>query len=137
MKNSPLNLTWSQAPWLGVVLSWFVSAPAFAEGVAGTTRDGITPLIPVLLMFGIFYFLIIRPQQKKAKAHQQFLLDLKRGDMVVTSSGIVGTIKTLSDRFVTLEVDSGVCMKVVRNQVAENANALKEEAPSKDAPKKS
>jgi preprotein translocase subunit YajC len=104
----------------------------FALAEAGpAAQNGITQLIPLVAIFAIFYFLIIRPQQKKAKLHQQFLTELKRGDMVVTASGIIGTIKTLSDRFVTLEVDTGVCMKVVRHQISENANSLKEDGTSK------
>lgn len=112
------------------------SAGAFAEGAAASARDGVTPLIPIVIMFGIFYFLIIRPQQKKQKLHAQFLTELKRGDMVVTAAGIIGTIKNLSERFVTLEVDSGVCMKIVRNQILENANSLKDEGSKDASPKK-
>jgi preprotein translocase subunit YajC len=115
-----------------VFIAITTSSIASAEAGMGGARDGVTPLIPLVIIFGIFYFLIIRPQQKKAKLHQQFLTELKRGDMVVTASGIIGTIKNLSDRFVTLEVDNGVCMKIVRNQVLENANSLKEESGVKD-----
>lgn len=107
------------------------SSLALAEGAPagmGDIRQGLSPFIPLILIFGIFYFLILRPQQKKMKLQQQFLSELKRGDMVVTNSGIIGTIKTLSDRFVTLEVDDGVCLKMLRNQVLESANNLKEEA---------
>ena len=115
-----------------VLIAITTSSVASAEAMGGA-KDGVTPLIPLVIIFGIFYFLIIRPQQKKAKLHQQFLTELKRGDMVVTASGIIGTIKNLSERFVTLEVDNGVCMKIVRNQVLENANSLKEESGVKDA----
>ncbi len=85
------------------------------------------PLVPLILIFGIFYFLVIRPQQKKQKLHEQFLKDLKRGDMVVTNAGIIGTVKTLSDRFVTVEVDEGVTLKILRSAIAENAASLKQE----------
>ncbi|MBI4405345.1 MAG: preprotein translocase subunit YajC [Deltaproteobacteria bacterium] len=86
------------------------------------------PIIPLLLMFAVFYFLVIRPQQKKAKVHQRFLSELKRGDMVVTNAGIIGTIRNISDKFVTLEVDDDVCIKMLRGQISESANTLKEEA---------
>lgn len=89
-------------------------------------------MIPLVLMFAVFYFLIIRPQNKKQKQHQEFLNTLKRGDMVVTASGIIGTVKTVSDRMVTLEVDEGVCLKVVRSQIADNATKLNEEAKAKN-----
>ncbi|MBY0369641.1 preprotein translocase subunit YajC [bacterium] len=85
-------------------------------------------MIPLVLIFGIFYFLVIRPQQKKQKLHLQFLQELKKGDMVVTSGGIIGTIKTLSEKFVTLEIDEGVCLKLLRAQISEGAGSLREEA---------
>ncbi len=74
-------------------------------------------LLPIVFIFGIFYFLIFRPQQKKQKEHQAFVTGLKRGDSVVTSSGIVGIVKDLNDQFVSLEVADGVVMKIVRGQV--------------------
>lgn len=106
------------------VLVFGCSAVLFAEGNAAGQTLG--PIIPLALMFGVFYFLIIRPQQKKAKQHQQFLTELKRGDMVITASGIVGIIKTLSDKLVTLEIDKDVCIKMLRTQISDSANSLKE-----------
>ena len=98
-----------------LLLSTFAGAIAFAEAPAPAVpgmgaQGGLTPFIPLILIFGIFYFLIIRPQQKKAKEHGKFLSDLKKGDMVVTNAGIMGTIKQLGDKFVTLEIDEGVLM---------------------------
>jgi preprotein translocase subunit YajC len=106
---------------------------ALAEAApAPAGQGGLTPFIPLLLIFAVFYFLILRPQQKKQKEHQKFLSELKRGDMVVTAAGIIGTVRTLSDRFVTLEVDEGVTLKMLRSQVAESAaNLNKEEAKGK------
>ncbi len=103
---------------------------AMAEA-ASPAPQGVTPFVPLILMLGIFYFLIIRPQQKKQKLHAQFITELKRGDMIVTNSGIIGTIKVLSEKFVTLEIDEGVNMKVLRNHVSESANNLKEESKPK------
>ena len=105
---------------------------AFAEAAAGAGQGGLTPFIPLLIIFGIFYFLILRPQQKKQKEHQTFLTGLKKGDMVITNAGIIGTIRTLNDKFVTVEVDEGVCLKILRGQIAENAaNLNKEESKPK------
>ena len=102
----------------------FADAPAAgAPGQPG----GVAPFVPLILIFAIFYFLIIRPQQKKAKLQAQFQQELKRGDMVVTNSGIVGTVKAVSDRLITLEIDDGVCLKVLRNSVLESATSLKAE----------
>lgn len=93
---------------------------------------GITSLVPLLLMFAIFYFLVIRPQQKKSKITQKFLSDLKRGDMVITSSGIVGVVKNLSEKLVTLEVDDDVCIKVLRAQISNSAASLKDEKAAEE-----
>lgn len=108
-----------------------VSNLAVAEAAPGA-QGGVAPFIPLLLIFAIFYFLILRPQQKKAKEHQKFLSEMKRGDMVITNAGIIGTIRTLSEKFVTLEVDDNVCLKILRSQIAENAQNLnKEESKAK------
>src|ERR1041385_2502165 len=110
-----------------VFLRLLTASVAFGEDPAPGSRQGVTPFIPLLLIFGIFYFLIMRPQQKKQKQQEEFLKQLKRGDMVVTGSGIIGTVRTVSDRFVTLEVDDGVCLKMLKSQISESANSLKEE----------
>lgn len=110
---------------------------AFAEAPATTAREGVTPFIPLLLIFGVFYFLILRPQQKKQKEQVKFLAELKRGDRVVTQSGIIGTVKTVNDTFVTLEVDDNVHLKILKNQILESAASLKEAknvAGSKEVP---
>lgn len=75
---------------------------------------GIGAFLPLILIFVIFYFLLIRPQQKKAKEHQQFLVNLKTGDEVVTSGGLQGTITGLTDRVATLEIADKVRVKVAR-----------------------
>lgn len=106
-----------------------VAGQAFGE--AAPASPGVSQFVPLILIFGIFYFLIIRPQQKKQKLHAQFLTELKRGDRVVTSSGIIGTIKTLSDAYINLEVEEGVCLKLLRSHISESANNLKEETKPK------
>jgi preprotein translocase subunit YajC len=80
-------------------------------------------MVPFIFIFVVFYFLIIRPQGKKQKEHQSFLTALKRGDEVVTASGILGRIEGLTDHFVTLEIADGVRIKMLRNQVASSSKA--------------
>lgn len=80
--------------------------------------------LPFLIIFVIFYFLIIRPQSKRLKAHDRFVSDLKRGDSVITNSGIIGTIDALNDTIATLEVDNGVKIKVLRKQIAASTTSL-------------
>lgn len=81
---------------------------------AAPAAGGFGAFIPLILIFVIFYFLLIRPQQKKAKEHQQFLQELKIGDKVVGGGGIYGTITALEDNEVTLEIADKVRVKVAR-----------------------
>jgi preprotein translocase subunit YajC len=75
-------------------------------------------LLPILLMFVIFYFLLIRPQQKTARKHQDFIKNLKIGDRVVTTGGLHGEVKGLTETTVTLEVAEKVRVKVTRSAVS-------------------
>ncbi len=72
---------------------------------------------PFIAMLFIFYFLMIRPQMKKQKAQQELLAALKKGDEVLTSGGIFGTIEGLTDKFVTLEIADGVSIRILRTQI--------------------
>ncbi len=98
-----------------------IALAANPTSAAPPQGGGFVSLLPLILIFVIFYFLLIRPQQKKAKAHQQFVADLKRGDKVVTSGGLYGEITGLTDKFVTLEVADNVRIKVVRQHVMGSA----------------
>ncbi|MFH1624546.1 MAG: preprotein translocase subunit YajC [Pseudomonadota bacterium] len=95
---------------------------AYAMGgdAAGGAKGmgGIGAFLPLILMFVIFYFLLIRPQQKKAKEHRDILKDLRKGDMVVTTGGLHGKITGLADTIVTLEIADKVRVKVSRSQIA-------------------
>jgi preprotein translocase subunit YajC len=73
--------------------------------------------MPFLIMLGIMYFLMIRPQQKRMKEHQSLMSGLKKGDQVVTSAGIFGTISDLDEKTVMLDVSKNVSMKVLKSQV--------------------
>lgn len=112
--------------WVVSFLMFFLSHLGLADAAVPTPREGVTPFIPLLLIFGVFYFLILRPQQKKQKEQLKFISELKRGDMVITQAGIIGTVKTVSDKFVTLEVDDNVHLKILKNQISESATTLKE-----------
>ncbi|MDB4981408.1 MAG: preprotein translocase subunit YajC [Myxococcales bacterium] len=85
---------------------------------AGGSQSFLTSQLPLLLIFfAIFYFLVLRPQSKKAKEHQAMLSELKKGDEVVTTSGIIGKISGLSDAELTLQVQEGVRLRVTRASV--------------------
>ena len=75
-------------------------------------------MIPLVFMFAIFYFLLIRPQQKKAKEHRALLDGLKKGDQVVTAGGMHGKISVLDDQLLTLEVAPGVNVKINKGFIA-------------------
>jgi preprotein translocase subunit YajC len=81
-------------------------------------QQGYEGIIMLVLMFAIFYFLLIRPQQKRAKQHRQLIESLKAGDNVITAGGIHGKIVTVQDDVITLEVDKGVKMKFNRSSIS-------------------
>lgn len=94
----------------------YAAGPAAGSGGA-FGAGGLTSFIPLILIFVVFYFLLIRPQQKQAKAHQAFLNDLKKGAKVVTKGGLHGVIVALTDTVVTLEVAKDVAVKVSRDAI--------------------
>jgi preprotein translocase subunit YajC len=89
-------------------------SPGGGSGGAG----GLMGLLPILLMFVIFYFLLIRPQQKQARKQQDFIKGLKAGDRVVTSGGLHGEVKGLTETTITLEIAEKVRVKVTRSAVS-------------------
>lgn len=94
-------------------------SPAYAdEMVRGGSGSLLLQLVPFLLIFVVMYFLMIRPQQKRAAAHQQALSAMKRGDRVVTNSGLVGTIVRVKESEFILEIAENVQVTIVKQAVA-------------------
>ncbi|MFO7986815.1 MAG: preprotein translocase subunit YajC [Desulfatiglandaceae bacterium] len=87
-------------------------------GGAGGEGGGFGAFIPLILMFAIFYFLLIRPQQKKAKQHKQLLSSLKKGDRIITSGGLHGLITGIADDVVTVEIAPKVRVKISRGSIS-------------------
>jgi preprotein translocase subunit YajC len=110
-----------------------VISPAYAQtGVGGGGFDVIA-MAPLVLIFVVFYFLLIRPQQKKVKEHKTMIDALRRGDRVVTTGGIIGTItKVTGDREIMLEIADGVRVRAMRGMIAEIV-AKTEPADTKEA----
>lgn len=89
--------------------------PAYAQAAGGDTTGLLTSLIPYILIFGIMWVLLIRPQQKKAKEHRAMVDNLRRGDQVVTAGGMIGKVmKVKEDGEVEVEIADGVKVRVVR-----------------------
>ena len=87
-------------------------------GPGGGAQSAMASIIPLILMFAIFYFLLIRPQQKKAKEHKALLDALKKGDQVKTAGGIHGKVTAINDNVVTVEIASGVNIKIDKGFIA-------------------
>ncbi|MCA1905998.1 MAG: preprotein translocase subunit YajC [Desulfarculus sp.] len=114
----------------------FTATSAWAQegGAAGGLGSLLSGPLPMLvLMFAVFYFLLIRPQQKKAKQHKEMLSNLRKGDNVLTSGGLYGKITGITDNVVVLEVAPQVRVKVSRGHIAGVAGG---EAPAAPAPEK-
>ena len=102
---------------------------AYAQAAPGTGGPGpIVTILPFILIFIIMYFMVIRPQQKKAKDHQDMLSKLKRNDEVMTSGGIYGKVIDLKETVVTLEIAPNVKIKVHRPQISTVLTAEKASA---------
>lgn len=103
-------------------------------GAAPAAGGGWESLIFLGLMLVVFYFLLIRPQQKRAKKHKELVSGLRRGDTVITSSGIFGKITALDDNTVTLEIDKNTRIKVLKSYVGGQANAETEKQLAQNPP---
>ena len=100
---------------------------AYAETSSAAAQPQTTPplfnIVPILGMLVIFYFFMIRPQQKRAKEHKLMLEALQKGDMVVTSGGIYGTVAAVGEKTFELKIADNVKLKVLRSAVTERLNA--------------
>src|SRR5688572_27217468 len=100
-------------------MDWLIStAAAQAQGAAGQP-SALMQFLPLVLIFIVFYFLLIRPQTKRAKEHKAMVAALEVGAEVVTNGGILGKVTEVSEQFLTVEVASGVNVKVQRHAVAQ------------------
>jgi preprotein translocase subunit YajC len=90
---------------------------AYAQAAAGGGDAGFMGLLPIVLMFVLLYFLMIRPQMKRAKEHKQMVEALQKGDEVVTAGGVLGRISEMGEAYVTLEIAPNVEISVQRGSV--------------------
>jgi preprotein translocase subunit YajC len=109
--------------------------PAWAQATHPGSPPALVSFAPLVLIFVVFYFLLIRPQQQKAKEQRTMLANLKRNDEVITAGGLYGKIVTLNDKVITLEIAPNVRVRVDRLQITALAKSQPEENKEKDKPK--
>ncbi len=113
------------------------ATPAYAQtaAAAGSTQDVLMTVFPLVLLFVLFYFMILRPQQKRLKDHKVMVEAIKRGDLVVTNSGFIGKIAKVDDSEVLLELGENVKVRMLKAYVAE-VRGKPEPVPANDKVKK-
>ena len=97
-------------------MEWLIPS-AYAQAAGGAQPNAFVQLLPLVLIFVVFYFLLIRPQAKRAKEHKAMVAALGVGDEVVTAGGILGKIVETGEQFLTVEIANGVQVKVQRHTV--------------------
>jgi len=98
-------------------MDWLISS-AWAQAAGGSAPNAFVQLLPLVLIFVVFYFLLIRPQAKRAKEHKAMVAALAGGDEVVTSGGMLGKVTEMGDQFLTVEIADGVRIKIQRHTIA-------------------
>jgi preprotein translocase subunit YajC len=98
-------------------MEWLIPS-AYAQAAAGAQPNAFLQLLPLVLIFVVFYFLLIRPQAKRAKEHKAMVSALAVGDEVVMNGGMLGKVTEAGDQFLTVEVADGVRVKIQRHTVA-------------------
>ena len=96
-------------------MDFFISNAYAQDAAAG---GGLMSFLPLIVIFAVFYFMLIRPQMKRTKEHKKLVAELSKGDEVITNGGVLGRITKVSDSFVTLEVAESVQIKLQRQAVA-------------------
>lgn len=95
-------------------------SPAYAQLSGGGSSDFLIQLMPILLMFVIFYLLLLRPQQQRAKQHREMVANIRRGDTVVMSGGIIGKVTKVKDESeIEVEIADNTRVRVIKSTVAE------------------
>ena len=106
---------------LGLIMGLLISVVFIGGCVPAGEGEGTSTIYMIIflaLLFGLMYFLMIRPQRKRQKEHQQLIEELKRGDRVITAGGIYGVIESTGEDSIVIKVESGATMRVARNSVA-------------------
>ncbi len=110
-------------------------SPAYAQAGAAAEPNMLVTFLPLIAIFAIFYFLMIRPQQKKMKQHKEMIGNLRRGDKVVTAGGFLGTVAKVNDDELDVEIARDVKVRVVRSTIAEVVSKTQPRADKASAKK--
>lgn len=101
-------------------MDWLIStAAAQTASGSGSAQSSFLGMLPLLLIFVVFYFMLIRPQNKKAKEHRSMIAALETGAEIATAGGIVGKVTEVGENFVTVEIANNVAVKVQRNTISQ------------------
>ncbi len=111
----------SSAPSAGDTATTGQATPEGAAGATGGPFDSVMSFMPMILIFAIMYFVLIGPERKQRKKREEMLKALSKGDNVITTGGLHGTIVSINDTQVTLQVDEGVRLKFNRSAIADRA----------------
>ena len=106
---------------LGLIAGLLITLLLFAGGCVPEGGEGGASIVPMLiflvLIFGVFYFLMIRPQRKRQKEHENLVQELRKGDKVITAGGIYGQIESLDQDSIVLKIESGATIRIARGSV--------------------
>ena len=98
------------------------ASPAYAQAAGGSLTSSLGGFVPIILIFGIMYFLMIRPQQKKAKDHRNMVAALRKGDQIVTQGGIIGKVTKVKEDEVEVEIAKEVKVRILKNTITQVMN---------------
>ena len=99
-------------------MDFFITNAYAQAGVPAAAQNPLISFLPLIVLFGIFYFMLIRPQMKRAKEQRLMIGALNKGDEVLTTGGILGRVDAIADQFVTLEIASGVVVKLQKQAIS-------------------
>lgn len=107
------------------MLFWINTALAQETAAAAANQPAIwETFFPFIIIFVVFYFLVLRPQAKRARQQSQMISQLKKGDRILTSSGILGTIEGVTEKFVDVSISDGVRVKMLKSQISSLAKEV-------------